>query len=95
MIDTIKEANWLKEWIKDDPENLGTDLEVRVFDALEVEMIMNIYKTSSISKLTTYEKAKLAMKWSNSRSEGDKEVDRQCYYDYLMGMEEAERMLNK
>ncbi len=44
-------------------------------------------------RLTTSEKAKAASKWANERSEGDRDVDRQCYYDYLMGMEEAERML--
>jgi len=44
-------------------------------------------------RLTTSEKAKAASKWADERSEGDRDVDRQCYYDYLMGMEEAERML--
>jgi len=44
-------------------------------------------------RLTTREKAKAASKWATERSEGDIDVDMQCYYDYLMGMVEAERML--
>ena len=43
--------------------------------------------------LTTSEKAKAASKWATERSDGNRDVDRQCYYDYLMGMEEAERIL--
>lgn len=43
MIDTTEENKWLKEWVKDDADNLGTDLETRTFNALEVEMIMQIY----------------------------------------------------
>ena len=48
---------------------------------------------NSKMSLTTFEKAKAASKWADERSEGNREVDRQCYYDYLMGMEQAEIML--
>lgn len=48
MIDTTEQNRWLKEWVKDDPDNLGTDLETRTFNALEVEMIMQIYSSEVV-----------------------------------------------
>jgi len=46
MISTEKEEKWLQEWVND-PANEGTtDLTKREFDSFEVEMIMNIYKSS-------------------------------------------------
>ena len=48
MIDTTEQNKWLKEWVKDDPDNLGTDLETRTFNALEVEMIMQIYSSEVV-----------------------------------------------
>jgi len=43
MIDLIKEEEWLQEWVNDDVDNLGKDLDTRTFNALEVEMIMAVY----------------------------------------------------
>ena len=43
MIDTTEQNKWLKNWIKEDLDNLGTDLETRTFTSLEVEIIMKIY----------------------------------------------------
>ena len=48
MIDTKEQNDWLKEWVKDDPEGLGKDLETRMFNALEVEMIMQIYRDEQL-----------------------------------------------
>ena len=48
MINTKKQSEWLEEWVKDDPDNLGTDLETRTFNALEVEIIMQIYSTEVV-----------------------------------------------
>ncbi len=48
MIDTTEQKKWLKEWVKDDPDNLGTDLETRSFNSLEVEVIMQIYSSEVV-----------------------------------------------
>ena len=48
MINTKKQSEWLEEWVKDDHDNLGTDLETRTFNALEVEIIMQIYSTEVV-----------------------------------------------
>ena len=37
----------------------------------------------------------MANEWSNSRSIGNRYQDRECYYDYLMGIEAAIRLLSK
>jgi len=52
-----------------------------------------LVKTAVIVRLSTFQKAEAASKWSKERSEGNRDVDRECYYDFLMGMEEAERLL--
>jgi hypothetical protein len=51
-MDTTKQNEWLKEWVKDDTDNLGTDLETRIFNALEVEMIMKIYSEEVVNQIT-------------------------------------------
>lgn len=42
---------------------------------------------------TESEKAKMASEWSRSRSVGNRDQDRDCYYDYLMGIEAAVRKI--
>lgn len=43
MINIKEQIEWLENWVKDDPEGLGKDLDTRTFNALEVAMIMQIY----------------------------------------------------
>ena len=50
MIDLREQHEWLKEWVKDDPDGLGIDLETRLFNATEVEMIMQIYTDEKLPK---------------------------------------------
>jgi len=39
-------------------------------------------------------KARMASEWSKSRSIGNRDQDRDCYYDYLMGIEAAVRLMS-
>ena len=48
MINIKEQIEWLEDWIQDDPEGLGKDLDTRTFNALEVAMIMQIYKDEQL-----------------------------------------------
>ena len=70
-------------------KRVGEDCTIGSIRLMEEYADFKLKKTN----MTKFNKSKLAHKWANERSEGDREVDRQCYYDYLMGLEEAERQL--
>jgi hypothetical protein len=70
-------------------DNCNYAIETSDIEAIDKTLLLHDVRV----RLTASEKAKAASKWATERSEGDRDVDRQCYYDYLMGMEEAERML--
>ncbi|MFY0654997.1 MAG: hypothetical protein JXQ96_23400 [Cyclobacteriaceae bacterium] len=57
------------------------------------KQLLNLHIVSERS-ISEHDKIKMAGEWSRERSEGNRDVDRQCYYDYYMGIEAAERKLN-
>ena len=48
MIDVRKEYKWIQGWINEDLDNLGTDIDTRVFKAEEVAVIMQIYNSEVV-----------------------------------------------
>ena len=46
-----------------------------------------------MTKLTQEQKNNAALKWAKERSNGNKEQDDDCFFDFLKGMESAERMI--
>jgi len=55
--------------------------------------LLDLFLVSKLS-ISEHDKMTMAGEWSRSRSEGDREQDRQCNYDFVMGMEAAIKKLN-